>query len=183
MKLFLSSLLLIVLFSCDTPINLIDETGIEDNFIPVVTINQDSQTIANGANLTLSVDIDDQDDFYHYYVWTVDGQIVSDEDEYIFSRTPEVDTDYLISVTITDGKGLATDSIIVTVLNPPWTPEPLHIYFFEVGTQTEEDSWIQEYIAVDNTQYQSFLSSTAMALQTYNRDNDPDCYRVLGGTE
>jgi hypothetical protein len=67
--------------------NLIDESNIEGNFVPIITLNQESQTIENGANLSLTVEIDDQDDFYHYFVWSVDGQIVSDEDEFIFSQT------------------------------------------------------------------------------------------------
>lgn len=182
MKKLLSSFILIALFSCDTPVDLIDEESLQDNFIPIVTIDQETQTIENGASITLTVEIDDHDDFYHYYVWTVDGQIVSDENEYIFSRTPDIDTNYIVGISVTDGKGLATDSIVITVLNPPWKPEPLHIYFFEVGAQQEENGWIREYIAEDNAQYQSFLSSTLMGLEMYNRDNDPDCYRVLGGT-
>ena len=95
--------LLIVPFlfiSCEN-MNLIDESNIEDNFVPIITLNQESQTIENGASLSLTVEIDDQDDFYPYFVWSVDGQIVSDEDEFIFSRTPEADTDYLITLTLT----------------------------------------------------------------------------------
>lgn len=172
--------------ACDMPIDLIDEEVIEevteDNFIPIVSINQESQMIDSGASITLTIDIDDQDDFYHYYVWTVDGQIVSDEEEYTFSRTPEDVTIYIIAVTVTDGKGLATDSIVLTVRKPPWTPQPLNIYFFEIGVDPQPEDIIVQYTAIDNAQYQSFLSSTATALTIYNRDNDPDCYRVLGGT-
>jgi len=168
--------------ACDMPIDLIDEEVIQDNFIPIISINQESQTVDSGASITLTVDIDDQDDFYHYYVWTVDGQIVSDEEEYIFSETPEEETSYILAVTVTDGESLVADSIILTVRKPPWTPQPLNIYFFEIGAAVQPENIIMQYTAVDNNQYQSFVTSTAMNLQTYNRDNDPDCYRVFGGT-
>ena len=174
--------LIVFLFSCDQPIDLIDENVIPVNFVPVITLNQESQTINNGANLPLSVEIDDQDDFYHYYVWTINEVIVSDEETYIFSKTPEIQTDYLLGIMVTDGKGIVHESITITVLEPPWIPTPLHIYFFEVGTEPDEDLWIIDYEASDNSQYQSFLSSTVSSLEAYNRDNDPDCYRVFGGT-
>lgn len=176
-------LLSLALMACDSPVDLINEDDIQDNFVPIVSINQESQTIGNGASITLSVDIDDQDDFYHYYVWTVDGQIVSDEEDYTFSRTPSVDTDYIVGVSVTDGKGLATDSIIITVLDPPWQPEPLHIYFFPIGEELEETGWARVYVADNNTHYQQLLGTIGTTLEVYNRDNDPDCYIVYGGLE
>ena len=187
MKKLLLISLIVFLFSCDQPVDLIDETIIEEeateNFVPIITLNQESQIIENGSSLTLSVEIDDQDDFYHYYVWTINDVIVSDEETYTFSKTPEIQTDYLLGIMVTDGKGIVHESITITVLEPPWAPEPLHIYFFEIGIEPDEDLWIKDYIAEDNTQYQYFLSTIATSLQTYNRDNDPDCYLVYGGYE
>ena len=57
------------------------------------------------------------------------------------------------------------------------------MYEIEIGIEPDEDLWIKDYIAEDNTQYQYFLSTIATSLQTYNRDNDPDCYLVYGGYE
>jgi len=168
-------LLAFVLISCE---NVVYDA---ENFVPIVEINQTDQIIESGESVLLSASVTDEDHTIHYYAWTVDGNIISTDESFMFSMTPNVDTLYTIGVAVTDGEGIGSDEIEILVKEPLWTPQPLHIYFFHIGAELVASNVIVDYEACDNAQYQSFLSSTATALTIYNRDNDPDCYRVFGG--
>ncbi len=160
-----------------------EEEEVPENILPVIELLPGSQLIENGASVTFSVTIDDQDDFYHSYCWTLDGESCGDSDEYTFSDSPEFETSYIISVAISDGTDIVSASSKITVKQMPWQPEPLHIYFFEIGSHESEETAVKTYVASDNDEYDYFAIASITTLEMYNRDNDPDAYRVMGGYE
>ncbi|MDA3957967.1 hypothetical protein [Oceanispirochaeta sp.] len=76
--------------------------------------------ISNGASVTFTVTIDDQDDFYHFYCWTVDGESCGDSESLTFSKSPDVEQSYIITVAVSDGKDLVSASSVITVQDKPW---------------------------------------------------------------
>jgi hypothetical protein len=116
-----------VLFSCEQPTEpevieeIIEEPIIEaENFIPVIKLLPGSSMISNGASVTFTVTIDDQDDFYHFYCWTVDGESCGDSESLTFSKSPDVEQSYIITVAVSDGKDLVSASSVITVQDKPW---------------------------------------------------------------
>lgn len=179
MKNLFSILIISMIFfvSCEIPVEYNP-----NNDVPDVNIIQNSQTVDNGQSVFLTVNVSDQDHTYHYYAWTIDGNITSNEETFTFSESPDFETVYIVGLTVSDGEGIGSDSIIITVLEPTWRPLPLHIYFFEIGVEEIEENIIRDYGAISVSEYNTFLTATVSALEIYNRDNDPDCYRVFGGT-
>jgi hypothetical protein len=181
-----------VLFSCEQPTEPVIAEIIEDpiieeeNFIPVIELLPGSSMVSNGAAVTFTVNIDDQDDFYHFYhfyCWTVDGKSCGDSESLTFSKAPDVEQSYIITVAVSDGKDLVSASSVITVQDKPWSPEPLHIYFFPVGTAPDENLWVKIYICSDVADYEYKSIAVRTLLELYNRDNEPDAYIFTGGYE
>jgi hypothetical protein len=173
-----------VLFSCEQPTDAEKEVIEEpENFIPIIELLPGSSMIDNGASVTFSVEIDDQDDFYHFYNWTVDGESCGDTESYTFSASPEFETPYIISVAVSDGKDIVSKSAVITVKDRPWQPVQLHIYFFAVGDYPSAENIVRDITADDNSDYDFKMIAVNTSLELYNRDNDPDCYVLGGGYE
>jgi hypothetical protein len=194
-------LILFVLFSCEQPTEPLIEEVVEEvveepteepeetpqeepeNFIPFIELIPGSSMVSNGASVTFTVTIDDQDDFYHFYCWTVDGESCGDTESLTFSKSPDVEQSYIITVAVSDGKDLVSASSVITVQDKPWSPEPLHIYLFPVGTAPGENLWVKMYICSDVADYDYKSIAVRTSLELYNRDNEPDAYILMGGYE
>lgn len=193
MKRLILILLAVVMFSCEQPTDPVVEEVIEEqepeaepepeNFIPIIELSPGSQLIANGSSVTFSVEIDDQDDFYHFFCWTVDGESCGDAETFTFSKAPEFEQSYIITVAVSDGRDLVSASSVITVKDRPWQPVPLHIYFFAVGDYPSAENIVRDYTADDNADYDYKMIVVKTSLELYNRDNDPDCYSLGGGYE
>ena len=172
--------LIVLLASCDDKSDDSDE-ALQENFIPVIELYPGNQLIENGGSVTFSVEIDDQDDFYHFYCWTVDGESCGDTETFTFSKAPEFEQSYIITVAVSDGRDLVSASSVITVKDRPWQPVPLHIYFFAIGDYPSEENIVRDYTATDNADYDYKMIAVRTTLEIYNRDNDPDCYTLGGG--
>lgn len=192
MKRFSFLLFLVLFLSCQLPTDtVIEEYYIENDYIPEVVENiapgiilsPASSTVRNASSLTFSVDIDDPDDFYFYYSWTVDGEFAGADETLSFCKSPEIGTEYTVTVEVFDGENTVSASSVITVLEPPWEPTPLTIYFFPVGTEPGDELWLRLYTAEDNDDYSRICGSIRTTLEIYNRDHDPDAYILYGGYE
>ena len=179
---------LTVITSCNfdqgkEPALLVESDPEPENVAPVVSIDYSGGVIPNGQSVTLTASVDDPDSQYFGYFWNVDGVEAGENEELIFSRSPEVETLYSISLTVSDGEGEGSDSITLTVLKKPWTPEVWHIYFLLNRVEASEAAICKEYVASSNSDYDRMWSASSTTLELWNRDHpDQQCYRLGGGT-
>lgn len=194
MKKLIVLILLAFLLSCEQPViedpepqvsaqaeEVPDETVPEpQNIPPFVKIEQDNCSIANGSSICLQLTIIDLDNDEISIQWKVDGQPAGTAETLTFSASPETMTDYLISVTVSDGEAADSDGITVTVLEPPWYPEPLHFYVFRAGAEQCAENILQEYIA-DASTYDAYVSGLTMDIEIHNRDYPADPWLFVAG--
>ena len=94
---------------------------------PVVEIVGGDRSLANGDSITLSLNVTDPDSDLFSYAWSVDaGGAVGNGAEFLFTRTPAVETTYQVTISITDSDGnTGTDSISIVVAAPHVIPDPV----------------------------------------------------------
>ena len=175
-KLFLI-FLVILLFGCQQPTEIIETVNIP----PVVKIIEGNQTIQNGADITLTTDITDPDDTEFITTWLVNEIEVNNQKNFMFAAYPDRTTDYKITVVVTDGLSLCDDSVIITVLGPPWTPVKLHVYIFPVGAEMNDYTWTKHYIATDPVNYWTVMNGANLKVQEHNMIYPDDPWHYIGG--
>lgn len=152
-----------------------------ENVAPSVQIVEGDCTAANGSDKTLTVDITDPDNTEHTVIWYVDGAEFIRQRNCTFAAYPEMETEYTLSVTVSDGEAEDSDSVIVTVLAPPWQPEPLHVYVFPQGAEQSDETIVKQYTALDNSNYYTLLNAVKLNVEIHNRDYPDDPWVYVGG--
>ena len=172
------------IFSCEQPLDKEDVLQIIDNIPnipPSVVINEGDRTISNGSDLTLTTEITDPDDYEFISTWSINEIEVNNQENFTFAAYPDRSTDYTISVCISDGQDDCSDSVIITVLGPPWTPEKLHVYIFPVGSELSDYTWVKHYTATDSANYWVVMNGANLKVQEHNAFFPDDPWYYLGG--
>jgi len=154
----------------------------ETNEPPVIEISPDGQTVNNGQTATFTVDVLDSDDIEFAYIWAVDGIVKSEIDTLSFLDTPEFQTDYIIALTVSDGRNLVSDSVTLTVLKPAWQPTILHIYIFAEGVELSDETAAKDYTATDADAYPALLNAAKLKRDSMNLEGTGVYYIIEGGT-
>jgi len=175
-KLYLIFVVLL-LFGCAQPTEIIETVNIP----PVVKIIEGNSTIDNGADITLTTEITDPDDTVFYSTWLINEIVINNQKNFTFAAYPVISTDYKISVNISDGQSFCSDSVIITVLGPPWTPERLHVYIFPVGAEYSDYTWEKHYIATDPVNYWVVMNGANLKVQEHNMIYPNDPWHYIGG--
>lgn len=177
---FLILLILLALMACEQPTATEMEQAEAPNTAPTVKLFGGDTIIQNGQNQLISAEIDDPDTGdTHSFRWFVDDILQSNEIEsdFIFSRSPEIETVYAIQIIVTDGGASARAGAVITVLEPPWAPEPWHIYILDAA-----DTILFDYETATPTDYYYMLQAVKMTVEIHNRDFPDKWHYVAGGT-
>ncbi|MBW2647698.1 MAG: hypothetical protein JRE23_16285 [Deltaproteobacteria bacterium] len=173
----------LLLFGCVQPTDeIIVEKILEpENIPPVVKIIEGNQTIDNGADITLTTDITDPDNTIFLSTWSVNEIEINNQQNFTFAARPDRATDYKICVSVSDGEAECGDSVIITVLGPPWTPEKLHVYIFPVGAEMNDFTWTKHYTATDSNNYWTVMNGANLKVQEHNQFFPDDPWHYIGG--
>ncbi len=170
-------LTVLLLFGCSQPAEYIEIPNIP----PVVRIAEGNSTINNGADITLTADVIDPDNTIFEYTWLVDEVKINNQKNFTFAAYPDRATDYKICVNISDGKDECSDSVIITVLGPPWSPVKLHVYIFPVGAEMNDFNWTKHYTATDAQNYWTVMNGANLKVQEHNQFFPNDPWHYIGG--
>ena len=184
MKRLFIILLVFLLFGCEQPLDKEDVLEIIDNIPnipPSVVIIEGDRTISNGSDITLTTDIIDPDDYEFISTWSINEIEINNQKNFTFAAYPDRATDYKISVKISDGEDECTDSVIITVLGPPWTPEKLHVYIFPVGAEYSDYTWTKHYTATDASNYWTVMNGAKLKVESHNMMFPDDPWHYIGG--
>lgn len=185
-------LILLVLFvlACqqplgDPPEDTTDETeepaDEELNVAPVVKINEGDQVLQNGTDAVFTPLIIDPDDDEHTVTWYVDDTEFIKQNNCCFSASPDIETAYTVSVTVSDGEAEDRDSVTVTVQKPVWKPESRYIYLYSESAEPDGTNYEKLYIAGPDTDYYWLYNAAKMKMESHNRDYPDDPWIIIGG--
>ncbi len=95
-----------------------DDTA-DTNTAPVVEISEGNVLAANGASTTFTAVASDADLDPLTFTWFVDGtEQTETSDTFSITRSPAVETDYIIMVEVSDGTESVSDSVTLTIAAP-----------------------------------------------------------------
>ena len=143
------------------------------NVAPTVEI-EGSEILSNGQEGSYEAVITDPDDTEFSIEWNMQGNTSRERTVY-FSATPENDSDYLLTVTVSDGDAKAYNSMLITVNAPVWQPEKLHVYIL-----SEAGEILQEYQTTAD-KYASLYRRAKLTVDIHNRDYPEEIWKLEAG--